>query len=560
MPARFEPIPRDDGVDDGLAARTHDPLWLLARQWQFGEFRGVDAGSISAVAVDVDTHRLDGWATDPSTGWQPYDPAGIPLERLVEQEPAYPAADPELRAQGGLRLLRSLARSGLDAADWVRRYAFVEPGDERASRGLTAITRQRICDGAQVAVGMGLLTAAATAASEMAALGLSASQLAAAQAVASEWLSWWSQRVGQEVPGAVPDRRPAAWDDTRLEYGFATRAAGLPDVQLTATEYPGGRLDWWAVDAVAGDGTASPPTALQLTGIPASANYGGMPASRFWEMEDAQIDLGSVDAAPHDLARLLMVGYATVYGNDWYVVPVRLPIGTLCRVDSFTVTSVFGDQEVLGPAGIDSPDFNLFGLSDPRQPSGASPWFLLASTLPGSLESAPVERVVVARDELANLAWAIEQRIEDDAGLPYDRYDKLSRPAAADPSAMPAYHVDTAVPEFWYPMAPEHIDPAREAVRLRLMPLARRVVSPTDGGADAPSMCLPMGVILAAARGAGSFWLHEEEVPRSGVDVARSHQRARWHDGSTHAWTTRRTGVGAGESSSGLKFDTVDHI
>ncbi|MFE3637584.1 hypothetical protein [Streptomyces sp. NPDC059168] len=40
-----------------------------------------------------------------------------------------------------------------------------------------------------------------------------------------------------------------------------------------------------------------------------------MPANRFWEMEDSRIDLGSVDAAPHDLGRLMMVAYATAGGN-----------------------------------------------------------------------------------------------------------------------------------------------------------------------------------------------------------------------------------------------------
>jgi hypothetical protein len=27
-------------MQDGLQARIHDPLWLLARQWQFGELKG----------------------------------------------------------------------------------------------------------------------------------------------------------------------------------------------------------------------------------------------------------------------------------------------------------------------------------------------------------------------------------------------------------------------------------------------------------------------------------------------------------------------------------------
>ena len=36
---------RAGGMEEALAARLADPLWLLARQWQFGEFRGDDAGA-----------------------------------------------------------------------------------------------------------------------------------------------------------------------------------------------------------------------------------------------------------------------------------------------------------------------------------------------------------------------------------------------------------------------------------------------------------------------------------------------------------------------------------
>ena len=35
-----------------------------------------------------------------------------------------------------------------------------------------------------------------------------------------------------------------------------------------------------------------------------------MPAARFWEFEDAQVDFGSVDAGPTDLARMLLVEFA----------------------------------------------------------------------------------------------------------------------------------------------------------------------------------------------------------------------------------------------------------
>ena len=43
--ARIEPRPRGHDFDRTLQARVEDPLWMLTRQWQFGEFHGEDAGS-----------------------------------------------------------------------------------------------------------------------------------------------------------------------------------------------------------------------------------------------------------------------------------------------------------------------------------------------------------------------------------------------------------------------------------------------------------------------------------------------------------------------------------
>ncbi len=107
------------------------------------------------------------------------------------------------------------------------------------------------------------------------------------------------------------------------------------------------------------------------------------------------------------------------------------------------------------------------------------------------------------------------------------------------------------VPDNWYPLAAEPL-PDRESVRLRLAPLARVV----DGETTTE---LPLGVLLAGAlRGGEPVWLHEEEVPRSGVVVVRTNQRARGPDGSVHVWTARAKGTGGGEGSSGLRFDVVE--
>ena len=538
----------------------HDPLWLLARQWQLGEFRGDDAGSIALVHLEADTHRLDGWRPGGEEAWRSYDPAAEPLERLVEEEPPHPARDPRLRLQGGGRFARALAAADVSGAArdaFLVRYGFRDD-DRLAPRGLTGMLHRRLADGAALAGGLRLLADPGTFDAEADALGLAGADRAALPALAAEWLAWWGARVpaGAPLPAGNAELRPAGWDEHRLEYSFAARASALADAELSAAEYLGGRLDWWSFDvaAPAEPAQGGEPVPLTVHGVPAPARFGGMPTPRFWEMEDARIDIGSLDAAPHDLGRLLLVSFATVYGNDWLVVPVRLPVGTLTRVRSFTIVDVFGATESLGAAGAESPDWNLFGQTDGREPSGASPWFLLAPALPDSLESPPVESVLLARDEMANLAWAVEQRVEDGGGRPLERYDRWVARAVAPPPApspFPRYRVDTEVPEHWYPLAPEQLAD-EESVRLRLVPLARRVAGEVVA-------VMPVGVLLAGAgAGPNPLWLHEEEVPRAGAAVTRAHQRARWHDGSVHTWTARRKGSGTGESSSGLRFDSVE--
>jgi len=51
--------------------------------------------------------------------------------------------------------------------------------------------------------------------------------------------------------------------------------------------------------------------------------FAGMPADRYWEFEDSQVNLGALQVQPHDLARMLLVEFATVYGNDWLGRPPR---------------------------------------------------------------------------------------------------------------------------------------------------------------------------------------------------------------------------------------------
>src|SRR3712207_672311 len=88
---RLEPRARESDVQVGLQARVHDPLWLLGRQWQVGEFKGEDAGSPVASRLEADSFGLTRYAPGalPPSGTvpgQPFDARTTPLETIVERD------------------------------------------------------------------------------------------------------------------------------------------------------------------------------------------------------------------------------------------------------------------------------------------------------------------------------------------------------------------------------------------------------------------------------------------------------------------------------------------
>ncbi|MGH9346965.1 MAG: hypothetical protein ACRD26_06815, partial [Vicinamibacterales bacterium] len=263
----------------------------------------------------------------------------------------------------------------------------------------------------------------------------------------------------------------------------------------------------------------------------------------YWEMEDASIDLGAVDAAPSDLARMALLEFSFVFGNDVFAIPAALRLGNVHEVTRLRIVDTFGD-------GIDVPP----ALRQPGHPAGA--WSFLATAGEGgtrsggllvphvaahALNGTPLEDVIMLRDEMANLVWAVERRIEGGAGTPLARAEAEARALPAqpppDPDAPLKYRLQSGVPPSWFPLVLRGGLP-------RFLQLARL----------SPSLDDPRGSILPAVGGV----IHEEEVPREGVTVEREYVCARGADGSTCVWARHRRRVGRGEGSSGLRFDTIE--
>ena len=66
---------------DSLAMRIADPLWLLGRQWQFGEFVGEDNGSPVRAKSYYRKEKVDALSTK---GSEKQILNGVPVEAMVE--------------------------------------------------------------------------------------------------------------------------------------------------------------------------------------------------------------------------------------------------------------------------------------------------------------------------------------------------------------------------------------------------------------------------------------------------------------------------------------------
>ncbi len=570
---RLEPRSRDAEMSTSLQARIYDPLWLLARQWQVGEFEGEDNGSPVIARWNGEAAPLTRYFSGPikpntQIKAPKYDPH-MPLETLVERETVRPAAEqgtqPEklrLAAEAGQQFLRMLdqqpiSRQFLDRYRdaFIREFSFLP--EQRAtldpdSRAFFDLVAKRVPDGRRLAAAF--RSASGSEIEIPPALEVETSDLAEVRQAARLWLRWYGTLFSE------PEASDASWLPERMEYAFSV-GTGFSDGErvLTAPEYYEGHLDWYAFDSnlevTLGGAADQVFTSVTRTAIPAPASFRGMPAARFWEFEDAQVNLASADAGPTDLLRMLLIEFAVDYGNDWFVIPVELDIGSLYRSRSLIITDTFGVRTMMQSASELREPFSTWrmfqhshlrgsGLSKP-----AASMFFLPPSLVKSLESRPIEEVLFLRDEMANMAWGIERVIESAAEYPLNRSDQAGEPAPPPTSKKTSadeliYRLSTDVPDNWVPLVPVK----REAgLRLERGKVLR--VDETWGFVKAQGRILNPDADRLA--------LFEEEVPREGIRVTRSYQLTRWHDGSTHLWVGRRKRVGRGEGSSGLRFDTL---
>ncbi len=599
---RLETQPTTINLKAGLQAALADPLWMLARQWQFNEFQGEDAGTPIKLSFAVQGKRVDRFraGNDSAAAWEPI--GDVPIETRVEAEPIW-GRHARLAGEAGLWLLRRAPSVSIRNALQTN-YALSLPMPDDPEADLagvlwSTVLHKRALDANKLRDALLPFWNAGVLTGLPAALALAPAEVPIVQSLLEDWMRWL-EALAHDGKADNP-----AWQRARMEYAFALSSGA---VALSAQEYTDGHVDWDDFRAEALPQRDQPPVMTHEFAVaqrhPSPVRYPGMPAERYWEFEDGQVNFAGAEAGVTDLLRMSVTEFALTFGNDWFIVPVRLPVGWLYKVSHFRVTDTFGIPADVRPVEkIGQVPWSMYDVSAHSNLGGdLDQTLFIPDSLDGVQEGAVLEHTLLARDEMANLAWAIEKKVQGVSGDPLDR-DMEAKSLAFQqqihfdtlPDAPQlVYRLATPVPANWTPLLPVRkglnlADPLeihleRAGMKHFYPEASVEVLGAVDpaytaflNGLDAQPNFITRLSIDANLRAYVFFprgWLlrsdptqpmsdvdrlqiEEEEVPRIGASLKRKFQYARSSDGRSWLWIGRSKLAGRGESASNLRFDVA---
>lgn len=529
---RVQPQTRDPELVRGLQARVRDPLWFLARQWQLARFRGEDAGQAMEAKLNARSRRLD--RIQPRSGEVVHFDGSTPFEPMVEGETGPESLFEAVR--WGLHLFEDLEEKGIKTPErisWlVREYPLLS-APTTSSMEYFELMKRRVPNGLAIARNKEILFSEAVlnqlGFTEEISINLWKS---AVDALSRNINGYWVKSAG-DIP---------QWNESRLEYNLKAQFAGTntePPISIHLDEYAGGTLDWHSFSRMADSEPAIEPTqeleqVINPSFVPTEISFRGAPVRRWWEFEDRDFDLTAMSVQKTDLAKVVFMQFAMLHSHDWFLVPLELTVGTMTWIDSIEVIDNFGVKTTLRqtqPLSDSTKSCVLFQLDAKRT------GLFLTPGRGAVLESDPIEEVIFTRDEMANLVWAIENKLMQPLGEAV-----LSTAGASIPkqATIPEYQLATAAPAHWIPFIPADSK-------------FRRAKLDKGNG--------PKGRILRPEVGLGEgyrpYFIFEEEVPRAGVKIGMNAHFTRWTNGKTFVWIGRQKTTGRGESDSGLRFDAI---
>jgi hypothetical protein len=578
---RLEARPKAHDFNKALKAEVRDALWMITKQWQMGEFNGDDAGSPVFAKVHITSSHIDTYDAA-KKGIQAFK-TNVPLEVQAEQKKIpFVRGDKEIsidiRLQMGKYWLKLLKAEPLNfSAEYIKKYTFEIPAKSRATdyiyahrevwQKYAAISR-RSMDGYKLYEYINM-----PGANVWDDITIDLTEQNKLDTLATKFKRWFTSQYYQPI-----DEKNNAWLPEQLEYQFdCTATAENVEKTLEAKEYYHGHLDWYAFDIAQKGSNASGQAKEKFTStfIPTHVQFDGMPDTRWWKFEDGKTSFGDVKPNTTDLAKLLLIEFGLVFANDWFIIPYTLPIGSLANVEGLTVKNNFGETIWIKASEDEKSKglpWSMFKLKSEQQNNS----LFLAPAAIKVQEGNSLEEVVLIRDEMSNMVWGVETI----APMPFGEGNKGSEKALqvrqyhekfvqqnAIPQAVPyaakvSYLAMTDVPEHWIPFVPVHKQNSNREIQLQRASMLRII----EQDPNAPVKIKPQTSVLReglenknpdGTSNPLAYYIHEEEVPRSGVTVSQAFQRTRWTNGEVFVWLGMKKETGRGEGSSGLAFDQL---
>jgi hypothetical protein len=579
-----------------LKAEVRDALWMLTKQWQLGEFEGDDAGSPVTAKISTITNEIDKYKAD-DRAVQAFDKQ-VPFETKVEQRPLpFSTLEQEisldLRLMMGRRWFQLLKANGLLNATkqfFLDHYGFAKPDPTKKEDAAICAHSEvwqhysaiagRMMDGARFYFDLN----ASVHYYDRPEFPMPANH--DKFDLAEEAFKAWYEDLFYQPEDPVND----AWNPARLEYQFSISAqTEAGEKVMYGEEYYQGHLDWYNVDInksvqslgqLPGNPAPPPPQKKLLSVIPTPVMFDGMPNTRWWAFEDSKTNFSYIKPDTTDLSKLLVIEFGLIYANDWYLLPYKLPVGSVTKIKGLTLTNCFGENFWIEPAGKGDDNewtrWNLFSMKTiNEQPMAADTDLLLLPTVTKLQESNPLEEVLFIRDEMANMVWGVETIIPLPNGWSRSGFETASEYHAllqklitdsvgvitpepplkdGDEEAKIRYEIMNSIPENWIPFIPTHLENDNREVQLQRAAMPRIL----EGEPDKPDKIRPRTSLLQfGLDNKDPYFIYEEEVPRAGIRVLHSYQRTRGSDGKVYVWYSARKTNGRGEGSSGLGFDRI---
>ena len=518
---QIAPRPRNkSNFDQVLRAEIHDPLFMLSRQWQMGEYEFEDTGSAIFAKLAMDLTRLSRIKTGAGVSGYQDD---VPLEARIERQPVKWTL--KERVKLGKQWLHMLQRAGVtynatgpgtlfDFATFKAffldivnhpstHYSFdtvavIDPSDDTATilQKAKRITRSqeaqylKLISGRKVD-GAKIMAALTNDPQVFNSIDQGVTQFPFIEAVGQQYLDWVHDLY--EVPASTTDN---CWDEESFTYQAEVsspqeneQGIAVSNRVLKLRDHSDDHLDWYAFDEKEADQTddmavPNPSERVEpgetMTLIPTTGSFPGMPATRWWEFEEGAFNIAGEDLAATDTVKAVLAEFALVYQDDWFMLPKVVPVGATAKVRGIVVKDVFGQHTLVrhtsesrGMNDASWESWDLYAQSSANVAQGVDPTedaLFLAPASHQVMTSEPLEEVVFIRDEMANMVFAIEKKIWTEFGESLDATDATAtlkeflltlspEETAITPDAELRYELGGEVPLNWIPFIPVNQSP-----------------------------------------------------------------------------------------------------